>query len=68
MGLLSLVYIDTRSALGVLLDGGYLHFVPTPGDIVFAVVLIIMITMITAWFPARRASRLSAAAALRHYE
>ena len=58
----------TNSMLGILLVQGHLHFLPTFSGIFGNVFTILLITLLTAYFPARRAARMSAAAALRHYE
>lgn len=54
--------------LGMLLINGHLHFVPSSLSVAGTIVLILMISMMTAWFPARAAANLSPAKALRHYE
>jgi len=46
----------------------HLHFAPTVAGTIAYTALILFIAVATAWFPARRAANLSAAAALRHYE
>jgi ABC-type lipoprotein release transport system permease subunit len=56
------------SPLGMLLSDGHLVFAPTAGAVVSFVVLIVGIAVFTAYFPARRAAKLSAAEALRHFE
>lgn len=69
MGLLSLITFDvTDNPLGILLVSKHLYFMPTPGNILFNIILILVLTAATAFFPARRAAKLSAAEALRHYE
>jgi putative ABC transport system permease protein len=59
---------DNPNPLSMLLVDGHLFFAPTAGAIVFFVILIVGIAVVTAYFPARRAARLSAADALRHFE
>ena len=54
--------------LAMLLVDQKLRFLPDPLAIVFFLILIVAIAVLTAWFPARRAAKLSAAEALRHYE
>jgi ABC-type lipoprotein release transport system permease subunit len=54
--------------LGMLLVNQHLNFVPSVPAISAYWVLILGIAVLTAWFPARRAAALPAAAALRHYE
>ncbi len=58
----------TDNPMGILLVNRHLYFMPTPGGIISNVILILIITFITAYFPAKRAANLSAAEALRHYE
>jgi len=54
--------------MGMLLDSGHLHFAPTAGATIFFILFIIALSVVTAWFPARKAAKLSAAEALRHFE
>ncbi|OGS33406.1 MAG: hypothetical protein A2293_03335 [Elusimicrobia bacterium RIFOXYB2_FULL_49_7] len=69
MHLLSLFYFDVSdNPMGILLNNGHLHFLPTAAGIVGYNLLILAIAVITAFFPARRAANLPPAAALRHYE
>ncbi|MRR09836.1 FtsX-like permease family protein, partial [bacterium] len=66
---LSALTIDAGdNPLGMLLVDGHLYFAPTAGAIIGYVALIVAIAAATAYFPARRAADLTAAAALRHYE
>jgi len=66
---LSALKIPTEdNPLSMLLVNGHLHFVPAAASIIGHILLIMAITVGTAWFPARRAANLMAAAALRHYE
>ncbi|MBN1576845.1 MAG: FtsX-like permease family protein [Chitinispirillaceae bacterium] len=67
-GLSRLTFKAGENPLGMLLVDGHLFFAPTAGAIVFFVVLIVGIAVVTAYFPARRAAKLSAADALRHFE
>ena len=69
MGLLMLITFDvTDNPLGILLVSKHLYFLPTFWNVLFNILLILVLTTVTAFFPARRASNLSAAEALRHYE
>ncbi len=69
MGLLQFVKINAQdNPLGMLLVDGHLNFAPTVGGTVWSIVLILIIAVATAYFPARRAANMSAAAAFRHYE
>jgi ABC-type lipoprotein release transport system permease subunit len=54
--------------IGMLLVNGHLNFAPTLVGTISYTVLILIIAVVTAWFPAKRAANMSAAAALRHYE
>ncbi len=66
---LSFVKIDAKdNPLGMLLVNGHLNFAPTVLGTAGYLVLIQFIAVATAFFPARRAANLSAAAAFRHYE
>jgi len=58
----------TDNPLGMFLVDGHIYFLPTFIGVLFNVMLIVMIAFVTAYFPARRAARLKAADALRHYE
>jgi ABC-type lipoprotein release transport system permease subunit len=53
--------------MGMLLVNGHPHFLPTLGGTALYVALILAIAAVTAWFPARRAARLSPSDALRHF-
>lgn len=53
--------------LAMLLVSGHLNFKPSLWGSLAYLALILSIAVITAWFPARRAARLSASDALRHY-
>lgn len=69
MGLLTFLKFNvTDNPMGILLVSRHLHFLPGFGNVVFNIILILVITMLTAFFPARRAANLSAAEALRHFE
>lgn len=69
MYLLGLItFQNDESFFMIFLVNKHLHFVPTVGDIVINLVIISIITVATAFFPALRAARMSAAEALRHYE
>jgi ABC-type antimicrobial peptide transport system permease subunit len=69
MGILMLVPFNvTDNPMGILLVNQHLHFVPTFAGVAGNMLLIIAIAAATSFFPARRAAKLSAADALRHYE
>jgi len=54
--------------MSMLLVDGHLFFAPTVPATIGFIVLIVAIATLTAYFPAKRAARLSAAEALRHFE
>lgn len=69
MSIISAVKIDSGdNPMGMLLSNGHLHFAPTAASVVIYIIMIIIIAVSTAYFPARKASNLSSAEALRHYE
>lgn len=68
MWLLSIPTIQTNSPLGMLLVNRHLHFAPTVPAFLAYILLILAIAATTAWFPARRASNLQPASALRHFD
>lgn len=68
LGLSQITIKTDGSPLGMLLVNGHLFFAPTVGVVLFFIALIVCIALVTAFFPARRAARLSAAEALRHFE
>lgn len=68
MGLLSLITIQNSGPLSIMLVDNHLYFKPSFGSILGNLILILVITVFTAYFPSKRAARLSAADALRHYE
>ncbi len=69
MKVLSLLKIETDgNPMGMLLTNGHLHFAPTVSSICAFILFIVMIAVVTAYIPARRASNLSSAEALRHFE
>jgi ABC-type lipoprotein release transport system permease subunit len=65
---LSLITFNTNNNLSIILKNNHLFFKLNPLSILGNSVLILLITGITAYFPAVRAAKLSAAEALRHYE
>jgi ABC-type lipoprotein release transport system permease subunit len=68
MKLTGLITIHTDSVFSILLVERHLYFLPDVFSIVGNVLLILIMSGLTAFFPARRAGKLSAAVALRHYE
>jgi ABC-type lipoprotein release transport system permease subunit len=67
-GLSSITLDPGDNPLGMLLVNKHLHFAPTAVGTVGYVALILVIAVATAWGPARRAARMTAAEALRHYD
>ncbi|MBN1757994.1 MAG: FtsX-like permease family protein [Chitinispirillaceae bacterium] len=67
-GLSQLTFKADDNPMSMLLSDGHLFFAPTVGAVVFFVFLIVGIAVVTAYFPAKRAAKLSAADALRHFE
>ncbi len=65
---LSLITLHAEGPMNILLVNNHLHFVPSATAIIFNIVIIFLIAIVTAFFPANRAANLSASAALRHYE
>ena len=68
MALLSLIVFKAEGPMTILLVNQHLYFKPNFSSIISNFIIILLITAITAYFPAKRASNLSAADALRHYE
>jgi len=68
MGILGLFTINTTSIFSILLVNRHLYFYFDPASIAGNFALIMGITAVTAYFPAKRAAALTAAAALRQYE
>lgn len=67
-GLSQLTFGTDANPLGMLLVDGHIFFAPTPLAVCFFIMLIVGIAVVTAYFPARHAAKLSAADALRHFE
>ena len=69
MGILSLIPFGVSdNPLGMLLVNKHLYFMPTFGGVAGNILLILVISSATAFFPARAAAKMSAADALRHFE
>ncbi len=69
IGILSGITMNLQdNPLGMLLVNGHLYFLPTVSGIAENVLLIVAIAVVTAYFPARRAAKMSPAGALRHFE
>jgi ABC-type lipoprotein release transport system permease subunit len=57
-----------ESFLAICLVNNHLYFLPTVRDIVQNLLLIVFMAGFTAYFPARRAAKISVTEALRHVE
>lgn len=68
MSILGAITFNSSSALSMILKDKHLNFMMDPLSILFNFLLIMFISGVTAYFPARRAAKLSAVEALRHYE
>lgn len=69
MRLLSVITFNVvDNPMSILLVNRHLYFFPTFWGIFSSVLLILIIAIATAYFPARRAANLSPSTALRHYE
>ncbi len=68
MGLLGSIRFDVDNALSMILKNKHLYFQINPAGLAANFLLIMAIAGLTAYFPARRAAKLTAAEALRHYE
>ncbi len=62
------VFHPQDNPLGMLLVDGRVYFLTTFQGVAGSVLLIMCVSLATAWFPARRAADMSPAQALRHYD
>jgi ABC-type lipoprotein release transport system permease subunit len=67
-GLSSFTIDAADNPMGMLLVKGHLFFAPTAPGVAAYIIFIMAIAVATAFFPARRAAKLTAAHAMRHYE
>jgi len=67
-GLSSFTIDVADNPMGILLVKGHLFFAPTAAAVAAFIVFIMALALATAFFPARRAAKLTAANAMRHYE
>ncbi len=67
-GLSSFTIDAADNPMGILLVKGHLFFAPTATAAAAYILFIMAIAAATAYFPARRAAKLTAAHAMRHYE
>ncbi|MFW6288096.1 MAG: ABC transporter permease [bacterium] len=65
---LGTISLNVNSALSMILKDGHLHFKLNPAGIALNFLVILIIALFTAYFPARKAANMSAVDALRHYE
>ncbi|MFQ3547831.1 MAG: FtsX-like permease family protein, partial [Termitinemataceae bacterium] len=65
MGILSLINFGTGSFVSLFLKNGHLSFVPQAAQSVQHILLVIILTILAAYLPARGAAKLEPAAALR---
>jgi ABC-type lipoprotein release transport system permease subunit len=69
MGVLSYIPMHMEdNPMGMFLVNAHLYFMPTWGNVLGNLVLILVLAGGTAYFPARRAAKLAPGAALRHFE
>lgn len=66
--LISMIDVNLSNRMTIFLVDGHLHFVPKLSSILTNAAVILIITVITAYFPARRAAKMRVADALRHFE
>lgn len=65
MGVLSLFNFGTSTVFSLFLKNGHFSFSPQLPTMLGHFILVLILTLIAAWLPARSASRLSPAEALR---
>ncbi len=68
MFLMSLMQLKPEGMISMLLRDGHLYFLPPMGMVLFCMILIVGFTVLAAALPARKASKISAAEALRTFE
>lgn len=68
MKLVAFIPIQDEGFFSIFLVEQHLHFVPTVNDVVINFIMIMFITFLTAFFPSRKAAKMSVSSALRHYE
>jgi ABC-type antimicrobial peptide transport system permease subunit len=68
MGIISLFSFETESILSIILVDRKIYFLPEASSIIINFILILFMAGLTAFFPAKRASKLSSVEALRHYK
>jgi ABC-type antimicrobial peptide transport system permease subunit len=69
MDLLSMMtFHSTDLNISIMLDNGHLKFIPTIKTYVINIFIIILLTVLAAWLPSRKAVKKTVAEALGHYE
>ncbi len=68
MALISQIKFSVSGPLSLLLLNGHIHFYPTIRNIAINFLALLLISVITAYFPARNAANMPPSEALRHYE
>lgn len=69
MDLLSMItFHPTDLNFAIMLDNGHLKFIPTITTYAIYIFIIIILTILAAWLPSRKAVKKSVAEALGHYE
>lgn len=68
MQILGTIRFDVTNALSIILKNNHLHFKINPLSLLSNFILIMLISGVTAYFPAQGAARLTTVEALRHYE
>ncbi len=66
--LLSLPNLEVKTMMAIFLKDGHLVFLPSFGDFLSGIFIILVLTGIIAYFPARRAARMQVSESLRHTE
>lgn len=67
-GISSIPFTMDDNPMGMFLVNSRLYFLPTAMGIAGNIMLILILAVVTAYFPSRRASKMAPGAALRHFE
>ena len=68
MTLISAIPIETESSMSMMLNQGHIYFKNKPSTFLIIMFFTILVTSITAFFPATKAAKLKPSEALEHYE